>query len=189
MRVLPKASFTAICFVLVASAAVAQQRVHALSGTITSINSKIRMIEVDTDDGSSGHFDFLKAGTAIEFDKSVSADATAADKFTADKTHAIVYFVGQGDVRSAVALRSLGDGQLKTTTGTVVRFNRHDHVLIIKGSSGTEESFAIDAKTVADTETGVSQSFKFDFNKGKAVRVTALTTNGNATALLIVPVM
>ena len=69
------------------------------------------MTEIDTDDGTSGHFEWLtKPGGAIDFDKAVSADAIAADKFTTRDTHVIVYYCGVGDVRTMVALRDVGTG-------------------------------------------------------------------------------
>jgi len=176
-------------FAFVTSSAVAQQRVHALSGTVTSINSKIKMVEVETDDGSPGHFEFVKAGTALEFDKNVSAGTTAAEKFSTNTAHVIVFYVGQGEIRTAVAFQLLGEGQLKTTKGTIVKFNRKDHLMTIKNDAGVEETFALDAKTVADTETGVAPCSKADFSKGKAVRVTALQGSGTNPALLIANVL
>jgi hypothetical protein len=178
----------AVCLALVTTIVHAQERVHALSGTVTSINAKIGMIEIDTDDGSSGHFRWMKAsGPAIDFDKTVSADAMAADKFTADGHHVIVYYYGEGTVRTVVALHDLGDGSVEKSTGTVVKLNRHDHSLTIKNAAGTEVSYHLDLKTVADTTTGVMQGFKFDLSKGDSVRITAAQANGSDTALLIVP--
>ena len=190
MKALFRACLFATCLTLVSSVAQAQQRVHAVSGTVTSINPKIGMIEIDTDDGSSAHFRWLKKSeVSVEFDKTVSADAVPVDKFTTKGTHVIVYFFGEGDVRTAVALRDLGDGSLAKSTGTVVKLNRREHLLTIKNSSGTEESFHVDPKTVADTATGVMEGFKFDLSKGDQVRVTAAQANGSATALLIVPAL
>lgn len=175
---------------LATSIAVAQTRVHALSGTVTSINSKIGMIEIDTDDGSSAHFRCLKkSDAAIDFDKSVSADAIVADKFTTKGAHVIVYFFGDGELRTIVALHDLGDGSLEKSTGTVVKLSRKEHLLTIKSSTGQEVSFHLDPKTVADTATGVMEGFKFDLSKGDQVRVTAAQANGSATALLIAPAM
>jgi hypothetical protein len=188
MKALLKACLGAACFTLVIAVAQCQQRIHAVSGTVTSINPKISMIEVDTDDGSSGHFRWMKSqGQAVEFDKTVSADATAADKFTTNGHHVIVYYFGEGTVRTAVALHDLGDGSVEKSTGTVVKLNRHDRMLTIKNGAGTEVSFHLDPKTVADTATGVMQGFKFDLSKGDQVRVTAAQVNGSDTALLIVP--
>jgi hypothetical protein len=188
MKALFRACLFVICLSLVTSIAKAQQRVHALAGTVTSINPKISMIEIETDDGSSAHFRWLKKSDGeIEFDKTVSADAIPADKFTAKGAHVIVYYFGDGDVRTVVALHDLGDGSVAKSTGTVVKLNRHDHLLVIKNSAGTEESFHVDPRTVADTATGVMQGYKFDLTKGDAVRVTAAQASGSATALLIVP--
>lgn len=189
MKTLVRFCILAAVFAFVTSSSVAQQRVHALSGTVTNINSKIRMVEVETDDGSPGRFEIVKAGTPLEFDKSLSADATAAEKFSATKAHVIVYYVGQGDVRVAVAFQPLGEGQLKTTKGTIVKFNRRDHLMSIKNDAGVEETFTLDAKTVADMETGVTPGSKADFGKGKPVRVTALQADGTNTALLIANVL
>ena len=181
--------FTTLVF-LAGSIALAQTRIHAVSGTVTSINPKIHMIDISTDDGSSGHFEFLKkTDPPVDFDKNVRADAVDVDKFTNKGAHVILYFVGQGDVRTAVAVHDLGDGSFAESSGSVVRINRHDHLLTIKNSSGVEESFRIDPKTVADTPTGVLEGFNLDYSKGDQVRVTAAQANGGETALLIAPAM
>ncbi|MDP9050204.1 MAG: hypothetical protein M3O31_05680 [Acidobacteriota bacterium] len=177
----------AACFALATTAIHAQERVHALSGTVTAINSKISMIEIETDDGSPSHFRWAKTAAAIEFDKTVSADSTAADKFTSKGHHVIVYYYGQDTVRTIVSLHDLGDGSVVKSMGTVVKLSRRDHLLTIKNEAGTEVKFQLDAKTVADTATGLAQGFKYDLSKGEQVRVTSAQANGTDTALLIVP--
>ncbi len=188
MRLLSTAALFALCFSLAASSAFAQERVHALSGTVTTIHPRIQMTEIDTDDGSSGHFEWLtKSNVPVDFNKSVSTDATPADKFSAIGTHAIVYYIGDGDVRTVVALHDLGTGPLVNSAGTVVKWDKHGRLLTIKNKTGGEESFQVDAKTVADTPTGVLEDLKFDFNKKDPVRVIAAQANGSQTALLITP--
>ncbi|MGA1984336.1 MAG: hypothetical protein ABSG84_17945 [Acidobacteriaceae bacterium] len=180
----------AACFSVVTSAAIAQDIVHALSGTVQSVNPKIKMTEITTDNGSSGHFEWLKkTGPEINFDKNVRADAVDADKFTNKGAHVIVFFVGDGQVRTIIAVRDLGAGPLEKTSGTVVKLSRHERLLTIKNSAGVEESFRLDPKTVADTSNGVAEDFKFDYAKGDTVLVTAAPSNGGETALLIAPVM
>jgi hypothetical protein len=162
--------------------------IHAVSGTVTAIHPKVGMIEIATDDGSSGHFKCAKnSGVSYDFSKSVRADATEADKFTTTGAHVIVFYFGDGDVRTAVAVQALTEAPIKTITGTVVKFNRHQHLLTIKNSAGADESFSMDPKTVADTVTGVADDFKFDFDKGQSVHVTASAVNGSEAALLIAP--
>jgi hypothetical protein len=179
-------SLVAISFALVPMAH-AQEMVHALSGVVSSINPKIQMIEVKTDDGSPGHFQWMKKDPSVDFDKTVSADSTAASKFTTVGDHVIVFYFGDGDVRTVVAVHDLGKAPVEKSTGTVVKLNRHEHLLTIKNSAGAEVSFHLDPKTVADTATGVMEDYKFDLNKGDQVFVTAEQANGSDTALLIVP--
>jgi hypothetical protein len=191
MKLLSKIVLLATCFSLVPSIAIAQARVHALSGTVRTIYPKIQMTEIDTDDGSSGYFEWLTKTTGpIDFDKAVSADAITADKFTTRDTHVIVFYCGE-DVgrRTIVALRDLGAGPLANSTGTVVKLDKHEHLLTIKNSTGGEESYHLDPRTVADTENGATTNYKFDFSKGAHVRVLATQANGSQTALLITPAL
>jgi hypothetical protein len=189
MKLLSRAAFFVTCLFLTSTLAQAQTRVHALSGTVTTIRPKIQMTEIDTDDGTSAHFQWLKKSDGpLSFDKNVSNDAMAAEKFTTNNTHVIVYYFGDGVVRTVIALRDLGTGPLEKSVGTVVKFNRHDHLLTIRNSTGGEVLFHLDPKTVADTPDGVSQGFKFDLTKGETVRIIASqTANGEKTALLISP--
>ena len=185
-----KGILIAVCFCVLCSAAVAQEMVHALSGTVLSVNPKIKMTEINTDNGTSGHFEWLRqAKLEIAFDKTVKADATDADKFTTKGTHVIVYYIGQGDVRTIIAVHDLGDAPLQNTSGTVVKFSKHDRLITIKNSAGTDQTFHLDPKTVADTSTGVVQDLKYDFSKGDLVMVTAGASNDGQTALLIAPKM
>jgi hypothetical protein len=186
MKPVFKTCLFAVCCALIATAAQAQEQVHALSGTVKSVNEKIGMTQVDTDDGSSGHFRWILFADpeAVDFAKTISSDVVTPDKFTATGHHAIVYYYGQGTVRIVVGLHDLGDGPIESHVGSFVKMG-HDHVLTIKNSEGAEETFHIDPKTVADTAKGVSVGFKFDLSKGDMVRITAAVANGNATALLV----
>jgi hypothetical protein len=190
MKFILKFFLATACSSLAISAAHAQARIYAVSGTVTSINPKIQMTEVDTDDGTTGHFRWIKTpGPAVDFNKSVSADATPADKFTIKGTHAIVYFFGEGDVRTVVALRDLGAAPVTITIGTVVKFNRKERTLTLKKTTGEAAEFHLDPKTVVATPDGVMEDLKFDLNKGNSVRVTSAQANGSDTALLITPSM
>jgi hypothetical protein len=190
VNVLVRASLIATLFSVIASTAVSQQRVHALSGTVKAVYPKVSLTQIATDDGSDGHFNWAaKSAGPVDFDKSVSADAIAADKFTTLEAHVIVYYFGGNDLRTIVSLRDLGAGPFTNTSGAIVKFNKHDHLLTIKNAEGAEETLHLDPKTVADTATGVAQNYKFDFSKGDRVRIMAATSNGAVTALLITPLI
>ena len=147
-----------------------------------------RMIEVTSDDGTASHFQWMrKADGAITFDKNVSADSTSGNDAAVKGDHIIVYYFGDGDPRIAVAIHSLGQTGITQSEGTVVKLDKHEHTLTIRPISGPDLTFHLDEKTVADTPNGVSENFKFDFDKGQYVRVTSSGDTGNATAWLIAP--
>ena len=189
MKLLSRSVVLVTCLTLTVSLAKAQQIVHAVSGTVTTIHPKIQMTDIQTDDASTGSFEWTKSGVSMSFDKSVSTGTVAPDKFSALQAHVIVYYYGAGDVRTLVALHDVGTGPFVKSLGRVVKLDRHAHQLTIQNSKGGEETFSIDAKTVADTETGVATNFKFDFNKGVQVHVLATQASGAQTAVLITPVI
>jgi len=172
---------------LAALAANAQEVVHALAGTVTSVNPTQQTITIKTDDGSEGVFkDLMKSNVSYEFDRNIRAGAVPASSFTKKGAPVIVYYFGDGDVRTAVALQDLGGaGPLQKISGSVSKFNKHGHLLTIKDATGTSESFHIDTKTVAETAWGAVEGEKFDPSKGDRVRVTAVLANGAEDALFI----
>src|SRR5579859_3740471 len=137
---------------LAALAANAQEVVHALAGTVMSVNPTQHTITIKTDDGSEGLFkDLMKSNVSYEFDRNVRAAAVPASSFTRKGAPVIVYYFGDGDVRTAVALQDLGAGPLQKISGAVTKFNKPAHLLTIKDATGATESFHVDPKTVAET--------------------------------------
>jgi hypothetical protein len=164
----------------------AQEVVHALSGTVNNLNLAAKTITVITDDGSGGTFKaMMDSKTQVEFDKTLRADATAADAFKKKETRVIVYYFGGGDVRTVVALRDLGPGPFTKSSGTVVKFEKGEHSLSIKDQAGAIESFKVTRSTVADTGSGAVEGLKFEPGKGDQVQVISTGVNGNATALFV----
>ena len=164
----------------------AQQVVHALSGTVNNVNLPEKTITVITDDGSGGTFKAMTdPKTPVEFDKTLRADSTAADAFKKMQTRVIVYYFGEGDVRTVVALRDLGPGPFTKTSGTVVKFEKGEHSFSIKDKAGTLESFKVIRSTVADTGSGAVEGLKFEPGKGDQVQVISTGGNGGAKAVFV----
>lgn len=188
MKLLSKALVFATCFSVATSVALAQYKVHAMSGTVTAIHPKIQMTTLAPDDGTSGSFEWLsKTGGTVDFEKSISSKATPVEKFTTKDAHVIAYYFGSGNVRTLVALQDLGPAPVDSALGIVLRFNRKGHQLTIMNMSGAEETFQLDAKTVGDTDTGVMTNFKYDYTKNEQIRVLSTKSGTVETALLIVP--
>ena len=185
-RWMQKTIFLVGCLSFACGSGLAQEVVHALSGTVNNVNLAARTITVITDDGSGGTFKAMTdSKTPVEFDKTLRADAIAAETFKKKETRVIVYYFGEGDVRTAVALRDLGPGPFTKSSGTVVKFEKGDHSLSIKDQAGLVESFKVTRSTVADTGSGAVDGLKFEPGKGDQVQVISAGANGSATALFV----
>jgi len=170
----------------VTAAATGQEVVHALAGKVAAVYPATNMIKITTDDGSQGLFDVLvKTDTPLTFQKNVKAMTTPASSFTKTNDQVVVFYFGDENIRTAVALEDLGASPLVKSVGTIVNLDKRTHTLTIKNSEGVEESFHIDAKTIGEGGGGVVQGDKFDADKGAKVRVTATMENGAETALFI----
>jgi hypothetical protein len=97
----------------------------------------------------------------------------------------VLFYFGQDENRTAVAVKSLGQGPFSSTTGEVTEWNSHDHKVSVRDQSGTIHSFKIDAQTVAETYMGAVNGSKFDFDKGDHVRLVSSLKDGAQTVLFI----
>ena len=108
-------------------AASAQEIVHALSGTVTHIDPQSRTMQVKTNDGSEGSFSFpaAKGSTEVSFDRDVKDRTVPVDTFNKPDEQVIVYYYGNGSVRTAVAVQDLGTAPLDVVEGTVTKFDKN----------------------------------------------------------------
>ena len=184
-RALVSCLFAASLVVLPASSQ-AQEMIHALTGTVSEVDAAAKTITVLQDSGSEGVFHALtNAKTRIVFDKKIEAASTAAPAFDKQGAYAIVFYFGMDDNRTAVAVKSLGSGPFSSISGVVTKFDGHAHSITVQDDSGTQQSFRIDADTVAETTLGVIVGLKLDGHKGDRVRIVSSQVNGAATALFV----
>lgn len=180
------ACLVAGCLVSAPVSSVAQEVVHALTGTVSSINNVAKTITVLQDNGSRGVFqDLANTKTRISFDKRIAAETTAADAFNTSGAYAIVFYVGDAGAQSVVALKSLGSGPFSATVGTVEKIDSHDHSISVEDKSGATITFKINAQTVAEGALGVEEGLKFQAEKGDQVRVVSTNADGAPTALFL----
>jgi hypothetical protein len=173
------------CFLFVSVAATAQEVIHALTGTVVSIDVSAKTITVYTDNHSERLFrDMTNPNTPIDFDKNVRAISTSVDSFNKKGTYAIIFYYGEGDTRTAVALRNLGAGPFSKDTGTIVKVKGKDSISLVDGS-GSIKSFEVTSETVAETGYGAVSRSKYQPHKGDKIRVTASVVDGSETALFI----
>lgn len=173
------------CFGLITPAAIAQEVVHALTGTVSSINSATKTISVFQDNGTQGEFsDGTHAKAHLALDKKIVLDTTAADVFKKTGAYVVVLYYGDDNSRTAVALKNLGAGPFSSGTGTVVKFEGK-RTISIEDNSGATQTYKITQDTIGEGYLGAVDGYKFQVSKGDKVRVVSSTENGAATALFI----
>ena len=164
----------------------AQEVVHALSGSVTAINTGDKTITLFQDSGSPSTFKVMSSSnTRIAFDKKVASEVTAAVEFQKKGAYVILFYFGIDENRTAVALKDLGAGPFSSTTGEVTNWNGHDNSLSVRDKDGTIHPFKIDAHTVAETYQGVVNGLKFDARKGDMVRLVTSIIDGTPTVLFL----
>jgi hypothetical protein len=180
-----KAGILATCFLFVSLNTTAQEVVHALTGSVVSIEASAKTIGVYTDSHSESTFkDMTNPNTPINFDKSIRTIATSADTFNTKGAYVIVFYYGGGDERTAVALLGLGPGPFSQDTGTIVKIDGRNSISVAD-ASGSIKSFKLTPNTVAETDYGAVIGSKYQPHQGDKIRLTASVGNGKEVALFI----
>lgn len=174
------------CLVSVSVPVAAQEVIHALTGTVSSIDDATKTITVFKDSGSTGVFAVMSnPKTRIAFDKKIEAESTAADAFKKSGAYVIVFYFGDIENPTVAALKSLGTGPFTSLVGKVEKFESREHSISVADTSGKVQTFKIDANTVAETDFGVEEGLKFHAQAGDQVRVVGATVDGNPTAMFL----
>ncbi|MGA8744021.1 MAG: hypothetical protein WB561_22705 [Terracidiphilus sp.] len=174
------------CLSSLTIAATAQEVVHALTGTVSSIDDLSKTLVVFQDNGSEGQFkDMTSSKPHIVIDKKIALDTTSPEAFKKKGAYVIVFYYGDNDDRTAVALKNLGVGPFTSTEGTVTKFEGKQHSITVQDQSGTTQTFRIAENTVAEGYMGAVDGYKFQASKGDHVRVVGTTENGSVTALFM----
>jgi len=183
-RAIPTCCIALAVFFCTVSAS-AQWVIHALGGTLKSTSTGAKTIVLNTDDGTPGDFQIpILSKVSMNFDKEVRSETVAPDKFSGKDGQVIVFFYGDGVVRTAVALESAGAGPFQKITGTVVKYDKHDRVITLQTDAG-EMTFPICDKTIVDTPDGVVPGRKFSAERGDHLRLLAQKKDGQQQTLLI----
>jgi hypothetical protein len=184
-RLLLSISISAVCFVGCPGHSAAQEVIHALTGSVSSINSKAKTITIFQDNGTQGVFAEPGSKVRFELDKKIADESTAASSFMEQGAYAIVFYYGSLNNPTIVALKNLGKGPFAATEGTVTRFDNRDRTMSVSDHTGAIRTFTINADTVAEGDMGVVEGSKFRAQKGDQVRVVSEILNGVATALFV----
>lgn len=186
LKALARPSVSLVCLLALASPVAAQELVHALTGTVSSIDAAAKTITVFQDNGRQGVYTVVSnPKTRISFDKKIESESTAADAFKKNGSYVIVFYFGESQQPTVAALKSLGTGPFTSTEGKVSRFENRDHSITVQDKSGKMLTFKIEADTVAETTFGAQEGLKFHAQTGDQVRIVSTSVDGNPTALFL----
>lgn len=162
----------------------AQEVMHALTGTVKSIDPAQQNITVLQDNGTTAVYQArANKKSPASFDKRVAAGSTAAAQFKTQGQYVIVFFYGNDDNRTVVALKPLGAGPFTAASGTLKALNKHE--VTFEDEKGVTQTFRIGPDTVGEGMFGVVEGAKLSADKGMHVRVVGATVDGALTALFV----
>lgn len=174
-----------VCLGLIQPRATAQQVVHALTGTVSSINVGSKTISVFQDNGIQGLFsDGTDTKSHLSIDKKVALETTAADVFKKTGAYVVVLYYGPDQDRTAVALKNLGAGPFTSVTGNVVKFDGKRSIAVTD-ESGATQNFKITLETIGEGYMGAVDGYKLQAQKGDKVRIVASKDDSGLTALFV----
>lgn len=172
--------------IVIGRPAMAQEIVHALTGTVSAINPTQKSITLLQDGGSETTYKVMaSAKTRVAFDKRIEGEVTAANQFEKQGAYVVLFYFGMDQNKTAVAVKNLGAGPFSSTTGTVTSWEGRGHKLVVAGNDGKAHSFDVDGQSVAETYNGAASGYEFHPNKGDRVRVVSTMKNDTATAVFI----
>lgn len=185
-RAFLRISVLAGIFVTFEHPAAAQEIVHALTGTVSSIDVSQKSITVFQDGGAKNTFKVMSSPkTRIAFDKRLENEATSAQQFQKQGAYVILFYFGMDQNRTAVAVKNLGQGPFSSVTGNVTSWDGHNHKLVVAGKDGKPHSFTVNDQSVVETYRGAVNGSDFDADKGDHIRVVSSMKNGTPTALFL----
>jgi len=163
-----------------------QEMVHAMCGTVSSIDAAGKTLTLFQDTGSQATFSISPSQTKrVSFDKKVAGGVTPAKEFQKQGAYVILFYYGVEENRTAFAVKNMGAGPFTSATGEVTDWNGHTQTISVRGKDGAVHSYKFDPQTVAETYQGAVDGSRFDVNKGEQVRLVASEKNGTPTVLFI----
>lgn len=186
MKKLLFASMLVVSLLCLPAQAPCQEIVHAMAGTVSSIDPSGKTLTLFQDSGSPATFSINPSQSKrVSFDKKVAGEVTPAKGFQKQGAYVILFYYGLDANRTAFAVKNLGTGPFTSATGEVTDWNGHTQTISVRGKDGAVHSFKFDPQTVAETYQGAVDGSRFDVNKGEQVRLVASAKNGTPTVLFI----
>jgi hypothetical protein len=146
----------AVCIILGGAVCMAQDVVSFLHGTIKKVDKTTKTIVVKTADGTEHTIKVTDAAT-------VKGTKEGFDGLK-DGSEVVVRTTGKGVDETAVDVGKVGKDGLKSTKGTIEKFDKDTKTIVVKSADGTEKTFELTGKALDDagkaTASGVTKGAK-----------------------------
>ena len=160
---------------------------HAVAAEVRKVDHAAKTVVLHTADG--GHETVaLSEHTVVHGVTSADSAVDAWAKDVLEGAWAIVLYTENGAHKTAVAIDSLGGRTVKVAHGSVVRVDQAAESIVIKTTSGAEDTFELAGYVVVDADRGVERGATATcraIEKGAEVAISYSEQAGKKTAVVV----
>ena len=160
---------------------------HAVAGEVRKVDHAAKTVVLHTADGGDETV-ALSEHTVVHGITSADSAVDAWAKDVLEGAWAIVLYTENGAHKTAVAIDSLGGRTVKIAHGTVVRVDPAAESIVIKTTSGAEDTFELAGYVVVDAGRGVERGATATcraIEQGAEVAISYSEQAGKKTAVVV----
>ena len=166
-----------------ASAATNKRESYLVLGTIENIDSAANTITVKLSDGTDKTLQLAKRLTVNGREET----RNRAESGLMARERAVIYYTDKGSNETAVDVESLNHAMRRTVTGTLISANKDNKIIVLRTTSGKEETFRVQNDAVIETGDGVMIFAQFEPQSDELVTLHYVDPLGMAKVSRIKP--
>jgi len=145
-----------LAFLFGAAALVAQDVVHAVTGTVKKVDAGTKTVVVKAADGTEHTFHFVER-TSVQGVDAGAAGAKDAFHGLKEGSEVVVHYSTKGTEKTAEEIDHVGKDGLKVSEGTVSKIDRGGKTLVVKTADGAEETYHLTDHAAKDAGKGIAK--------------------------------
>jgi hypothetical protein len=127
----------------------ATEKTASVEGLVTKVDRAAKTVMVKAADGTE-HTTHLVRRTVVHGGKGTCKGAEEAERGLQEGSQVVVHYTKQGTDETAEEIDQIGKDGLKTSEGTITRFDRAARTMTIKIADGTEETYRLTEHATED---------------------------------------
>jgi hypothetical protein len=135
-------ALAAVALLSIAAASQAIEKTSSAEGVVTKIDRTAKTIAVKTADGTE-HTMHLVGRTVVHGGQETYKGAEGAARGVQEGSQVVVHYTKQGTDETAEEIDRVGKDGLKTSEGTITKFDRSARTMTIKSADGTEQTYRL----------------------------------------------